>query len=78
MLTKTVTILEEWDIGEYRHFNDEGDIDVKYILYIDDEMRRELGFPEKITVTIEPGDKLNDPYATCEACATSTIFHTCT
>ena len=70
-LTKTTTILEipvGWKKGShsqqqfFRHPapEEEGEVIVWHELQLDKRVWEEMGRPEKITVTIEPGDKLNE------------------
>lgn len=68
MMTKTQTVLsipEGWSKGVNRgqvFFGQEGtDEDTRqHEMYLDRQVWEELGSPTTVTITIEPGDKLND------------------
>lgn len=63
-LTKTRTVLEFVGIDEeegptFTQLPDEGEEFRSHIVSLDPEVYEDMGRPEVITVTIEPGDLLN-------------------
>lgn len=63
-LTRTRKILHEIHscIGQhtYRHEDDEPDARPATTVYVNDDDYHDMGRPDTITLTIEPGDHLND------------------
>jgi hypothetical protein len=64
-LTKTTTVLQRFDdrrhpgrLG-FRHLGDVEEELRSHLVFIDPAVWRDMGEPSVITVTIEPGDRLN-------------------
>lgn len=58
-MVKTRTVLNRVEFGLYAQQGDDIDATRAHLLDLDPDVATDLGDPEVVTVTIEPGDKLN-------------------
>ncbi len=62
-LTKTTTVLRyhgrNADSAWFRPVTDSGDPGRSHVLYVDRDVWGDMGEPQLLTITIEPGDRLN-------------------